>query len=402
MQRPLRTIVRALVALVVVGAAAWVLRPQPLRVDMAPTTRGALTSTVTAEGKVRVKDLFVVTAPVDGELARLTLKAGDVVPAAAVVAQLRPVASRPLDPRSRSEADAAVIAARADVQRAEAAVQEAIAALAHAESVSQTSTRLAGQGVIASKDAEHSGHEVEIRRQAQRVTESALAQARAALARAEAAASVGTSNRSPAATTVRSPVAGRVLRVVRESSGPVRAGEPLLEIGNVGALEIAADFLTTDAVAIAPGAAATILDWGGPAPLAARVRYVEPGGFTKVSALGLEEQRVPVVLDLTEPPPVVFGNEFHVKAAVAVWSGVNVLTAPSTALFRNGNAWAVFVVRNGRAKLTPVTVGRADATRTVVERGLTDGDVVITQPADSIVDGTRVSRLPSSILTTDQ
>ena len=394
MQRPVKTAIRTAVALAVVGAAAWVLRPQPVLVDMATTTRGTLTSTVTAEGKVRVKNRFVVAVPVDGELERLTLKAGDVVSALAVVARLRPAASRPLDPRSRSEADAAVVVARADVQRAEAAVQEAIAALAHAESVSQTSVRLAGQGVIAPKDAEHSEHEVEIRRQTQRVSESALAQARASLVRAEAAASSGTANGASAVTTVRSPVAGRVLRVVRESGGPVRAGEPLLEIGNVGALEIAADFLTTDAVAMTPGAAATIIDWGGPAALAARVRQVEPGGFTKVSALGLEEQRVPVVLDLVEPPPVVFGNDFHVKAAVVVWNATNVLTVPSTALFRNGDAWAVFVVPDGRAKLRPVTVGRTDGTRTVVERGLTDGDVVITQPADSVTNGTRVSPLP--------
>lgn len=394
MKRPFRTIVRIAVAFAILGGAAWLLRPHPVPSETATAARGTLTSTVIAEGKVRVRNRFVVAAPVDGELERLTLKAGDMVSAMAVVAQLRPVASRPLDPRSRSEADAAVVVARADVQRAEAAVQEAIAALAHADSVSQTSARLAGQGVIATKDAEHSGHEVEIRRQAQRVSESALAQARAALVRAEAAASAGTANRASAATTVRSPVAGRVLRVVRESGGPVRAGEPLLEIGNVGALEIAADFLTTDAVAIEPGAAAAIIDWGGPTPLAARVRQVEPGGFTKVSALGLEEQRVPVVLDLIEPPPVVFGNDFHVKAAVVVWNGTNVLTVPSTALFRNGDAWAVFVVRDGRAKLTPLAVGRTDGTRTVVERGLTAGDVVITQPADSIADGTRVAPVP--------
>ena len=394
MKRPFRTIVRIVVALAILGGAAWLLRPHPVLIETATATRGTLTSTVTAEGKVRVKNRFVVAAPVDGELERLTLKAGDAVPAMGVVAELRPAASRPLDPRTRSEADAAVLVARTEVQRADAAVQEAIAALAHAESVSQTSVRLASQGVIAPKDAEHSGHEVEIRRQAQRVSESALAQARAALVRADAAASPGTANRASTATTVRSPVAGRVLRVVRESGGPVRAGEPLLEIANVGALEIAADFLTTDAVAIEPGAAATIIDWGGPVPLAARVRQVEPGGFTKVSALGLEEQRVPVLLDLIEAPPVVFGNDFHVKAAVVVWSGTNVLTVPSTALFRNGEAWALFVVRNGRATLTPVTVGRTDGTRTVVERGLTDGDVVITQPADSVADGTRISPLP--------
>ena len=395
MKRPTRSLIRAAAAIAVLGGVAWLMRPQPVLVDTATAVRSPLTATVTAEGKIRVKNLFVVAAPVDGELDRIALRAGDTVSVSRVIAQLRPTASRPLDARSRAEADAAVVVARAAVQRAEAAEQEAVAALAHAESASDSSVRLAKEGVVAAKEAEHSGHEVEIRRQALRVSQSAIAQARAELVRAEAAASSGNTDTARASTSVRSPVAGRVLRVVRESGGPVRAGEPLLEIGNVGTLEVAADFLTTDAVAIQPGAPATIVDWGGAAPLAARVRQVEPGAFTKVSALGLEEQRVPVVLDLIEAPPVVFGNDFHVKVAAVVWHGDSVLTIPATALFRNKDAWAVFVVRDGRARLTPVTIGRTDGTRTAIEEGLTAGDVVITQPADSIVDGTRVSKLPN-------
>ena len=393
MKRPSSSLIRLAAAIAVVGGIAWLLRPQPLLVETSPASRGTLTATVTAEGKIRVRSLFVVSAPVDGELQRIALKAGDVVSPSTVIAQLRPAASRPLDPRSRAEADAAVVVGRAAVQRAEAAEQEAAAALAHAESTAATSTRLVNEGVVASKDAEHSGHEVEIRRQALRVSQSAVAQARAELVRLEAAAWAGRPEGAGSSTAVRSPLAGRVLRVVRESGGPVHAGEPLLEIGDVGALEIAADFLTTDAVSIQPGAAATSVDWGGSAPLAARVRQVEPGAFTKVSALGLEEQRVPVVLDLIEPPPVILGNGFHVKVAVNVWHGDSVLTVPATALFRNKDAWAIFVMRNGRASLAPVVVGKTDGVRTVVEQGLTDGEVVITQPADAIVDGTRVKSL---------
>lgn len=395
MTRPLRSFIRLAAAVAVVGGIAWVTRPHPIVTETSSVTRGALTVTVTAEGKIRVKNLFVVTAPVDGELARIALKAGDTVAASTVIAQLRPAASRPLDPRSRAEADAAVVVARAAVQRAEAAEQEAVAALAHAESASDASVRLAKEGVVASKDAEHSGHEVEIRRQTLRVSQSAIAQARAELVRAQAVASAGTAAGPLESTSVRSPVAGRILRVVRESGGPVRAGEPLLEIGNVGALEVAADFLTTDAVSIRPGAAATIVDWGGATPLAARVRQIEPGAFTKVSALGLEEQRVPVLLDLIEAPPVVFGNDFHVKVAAVVWNDGNVLTVPATALFRDKDDWALFVVRDGRAHLTPVATGRTDGVRTVVEKGVTDGEMVITQPSDSIVDGTRVTGLPT-------
>ncbi len=393
MKRPVRSIVAIVGAIAMVGAIAWVLRPHPVLVDTATVTRGVLTATVTAEGKTRVKDLFVVAAPVDGELERIVLKAGDLVAASTVVAQLRPVASRPLDARSRAEADAAVVAARAAVQRAEAVEQEAIAALTHAQSASETSARLANEGAVAPKDAEHAGHEVEVRRQAVQVSRSAVEQTRAELVRAQAAAGTSSNGDSRSTIAIRAPSSGRVLRVLRESAGPVAAGTPLLEIGNIGGLEIAADFLTTDAMAVRPGAAATIRDWGGSQPLAARVRQIDPGAFTKVSALGLEEQRVPIVLDLVSERPATLGNAFHVNVAIEVWRGTDVLTVPSTALFRVGDQWAVFVVRDGRAHLTPVVSGRADETRTVIEKGLNPGDDVVVQPSDTLSDGGRVQSL---------
>lgn len=393
MKRPGRSIIRIALAAVIIGGIAWVLRPHPILVDTATATRGSLVTTVTAEGKTRVKDLFVVAAPVDGELERIALKAGDIVSPLTVVAQLRPAASRPLDPRSRAEATAAVAAARAAVERAAAAEQEAVAALTHAESASQTSVRLAKEGVVAPKDAEHAGHEVEIRRQAVQVSRSAAEQSRAELARAEAAAATSAVSSSQTVTPIRAPGGGRVLRVLRESAGPVAAGTPLLEIGNTGGLEIVADFLTTDAMAVQPGAAAAIRDWGGNRVLAARVRQVDPGAFTKVSALGLEEQRVPIVLDLVEERPVTFGNAFHVNVDVEVWKGTNVLTIPSTALFRVGQDWAVFVIRNGRAHLAHVSVGRSDSTRTVIEQGLDAGDTIVVQPSDTLTDGVRVQLL---------
>jgi len=185
------------------------------------------------------------------------------------------------------------------------------------------------------------------------------------------------------------------LRVLRQSGGPVAAGMPLVELSNVAALEIVADFLTTDAVSVKPGAKATILDWGGSEALAARVRQVESGGFTKVSALGLEEQRVPIVLDLVTERPAALGNDFHVNVAVVVWSGRDVLTIPSTALFRVGESWAVFVVRDGRAHVQRVTVGKSDDTRTVIERDLQDGDEIVIQPSDALRDGGRVASLPT-------
>jgi len=396
MKRPIRLIVRIAIVLAIVGGIAWLLRPRAVTVETATATRGTLETTVNAEGKTRVKSLFVVAAPVDGELERIALKAGDIVSASAVIAQVRPAASRPLDSRSRAEAVAAVGAARAAVQRAEAAEQEAAAALVHAESASLTSARLAKEGVVASKEAEHAGHEREIRREAVQVSRAAVEQTRAELVRAEAAAGTSADAQSRGVTAVRSPTAGRVLRVIRESAGPVAAGTPLVEIGNTSGIEIVADFLTTDAVSVRPGAPATIRDWGGDETLIARVRQVDPGAFTKVSALGLEEQRVPIVLDLVSERPASLGHDFHVNVAIVVWRGDDVLTVPSTALFRVGERWAVFVLRDGRAHLTRVVVGRSDATRSVIEQGLNAGDQIVVQPSDALTDNVRVLALPRS------
>jgi HlyD family secretion protein len=303
------------------------------------------------------------------------------------------VAPRPLDARSRAEALAAVSAARAAIERAAAAEKEAVGALTHAESQLATARTLSRAGAAAPNDFEHAGHEVEIRRQSVEATRAALSVARAELVRAEAAAAEPTDRAGRAVTQVRSPASGRILRVLRQSAGPVAAGTPLAELGNVDVIEVVADFLTPDAMSVKPGARATIRDWGGLEPLAARVRQVDPGAFTKVSALGVEEQRVPIVIDLVGERPAAFGNDFHVSVAIVVWTGQDVLTVPSTALFRLGESWAAFVVRDGRALLRRVTVGRSDETRSVVEKGLDAGDEVVVQPSDALQNGSRVAVL---------
>jgi HlyD family secretion protein len=390
MTRPLAWTIRVGTAAVIIGGIAWALRPRPIVVETAQAERGTLEATVTAEGKTRVKNLFVVAAPVDGELERIPFKAGQVIDPSTVVARIWPVASRPLDARSRSEALAAVSVARAAVQRAEAALHEAEAALTHTQSTRDTAEILAKSGAGAPKDFEHAEHEVEIRRQAVKESQAAVETARAEVVRAEAAAAPSSTDTSRAVTLLQSPAPGQILRVVHESAGPVTAGTPLVEIGNTSAIEIAADFLTTDAMVVQSGARARIRDWGGPEPLAARVRHVEPGAFTKTSALGLEEQRVSIVLDLVGEQPATFGHDFHVNVDIVVWTGDHVLTIPSTALFRVGDSWAVFAVREGRAHLTKVSAGRSDATRTVVERGLNVGEQVVVQPSDALHDGSRV------------
>lgn len=395
MTRAVKWSVRAAIALALVGGIAWALRPRPIVVQTARATRGVLEATVTAEGKTRVKDLFVVAAPVDGELERIAPKAGDAVSSGMVIARVWPAAPRPLDARSRAEARAAVTAARAAIARAEAAERESAGALTHAESQLATARTLSAAGAAASKDFEHAGHEVEIRRQAVEEGRAALAVARAELVRAEAAAAAANDQSGRLVTPIRSPISGRILRVLQGSAGPVAAGTPLLEVGNVGNIEIVADFLTSDAMSVSPGARATIRDWGGSEPLVARVRQVEPGAFTKVSALGLEEQRVPIVLDLVGAQSPNFGHDFHVTAAIVIWKGEDVLTIPSTALFRAGEDWAVYIVRDGLAHLRRIRVGRSDETRTVIDSGLDAGEEVVIQPSDALGDGSRVAVSPS-------
>jgi HlyD family secretion protein len=379
-------------ALLALGAAAaWSLRPQPVPVTTARVERGTLAATVSGEGRTRVQDLYAISAPVDGELERVVVEPGDTVELNGVVADILPAASRPLDPRTRAQASAAVAGARAHLARAEAAEREARVAREHAESVFGRTQALARSGAVAPADAEHAGHEAEIRRRTAEAATAAVREARADLARALAALALELP-RTGQSIPVRAPAAGKILRVLRESAGPVGAGTPLVEVGDITRFELYADLLSSDAAAVRPGARATVTGWGGPRAIAARVRRVDPAAFTKVSSLGLEEQRVNVVLDLTEPPPPGLGHDYRVDVYIVVWEGRGVLRVPSTALFRADGRWAVFVLRDGRARETLVDAGPADGTWTVVNGGVREGEMVITQPADVIADGTRVAR----------
>ena len=389
MRRPLR-LLGATIAVALVAALIVALRSRSLVVEVGTVTRGPLTASVTAEGRMRVKDLYVVAAPVDGDLERIAHEPGDAVKAGTAVVRIWPMAPRPLDARSRAQAIAAVTAARATVARAEASEKEAAAALTHAESQLATARTLSREGAAASKDAEHAGHETQIRRDAVDAARATVQAARAELVRAEAFVDPGAVRSERPATVVFSPAAGRVLRVLRESAGPVLAGTPLVEIGSAEKIEVVADILTADAMTVQPSATAIIREWGGTEPISARVRRIDPAAFTKVSALGLEEQRVPVVLDLVGPPPRGLGHDFRVNVSIAVWQGQNVLQVPSTALFRSGDQWAVFAVREGRVRLTSVTPGRSDGAATMVSDGLAEGDVVVLQPSDLLSDGVRV------------
>lgn len=374
--------------LTVVAATGWTLRPQPIHVTTATVTRGALMATVNGEGRTRVRDLFVIAAPVDGQLERVVGKPGDAIAADDVVASIRPAASRPLDARTRAEASATATSAKAAVARADASEQEARVALEHADSQLETTRKLAESGSVAAEELTHRGHDAAIRGRALEAATAASVQARAELARAQAVLGAASDTSQPAL--VRSPAAGKILRVLRESAGPIAAGTPLLEVGDVSRLEVNADLLSSDAANVREGAAATVTGWGGSQLLGARVRRIDPAAFTKVSALGLEEQRVHVVLDLGGPPPAGLGHDYRVDVSAVVWQGQDVLRVPSTALFRSGEQWAVFRVVDLRARRSFVEVGPTDGTLTVVKNGLHEGDDVITQPSDAVEDGARV------------
>lgn len=368
----------------------WELQPAPVPVTLARVNKGPLSSSVTADGRTRIRNVYSIVSPVDGDVERIVLKAGNAVAEGMIVARLRPVASRPLDDRSRAEAVAAVSVAKSAVAQAEATQRESAAALTHAESELETARKLVSQDLAPRNNLEHAEHQVEIRRQAVEAAKAGAETARGQLERAEAlAASTDITSSSQPAILVRSPVRGRVLKVLHESGGPVVAGSPLVDIGNTSGIEVTTDLLTEDAMAINPGAKALVREWGGD-PLKATVRSIEPAAFTKVSALGLEEQRVRAVLDFTEAPPASLGHDFHVSVSIVVWQGDNVLTIPATSLFRSGNEWAVFTVRDERAQLRIVEPGKSDGSSTAINRGLTEGEEVITLPSDLLKDGSRV------------
>lgn len=375
--------------LTVAAATGWTLRPQPVHVTTATVTRGSLTSTVSGEGRTRVRDLFVIGAPVDGQLERVAVEPGDAIDLNDTVASIRPAASRLLDPRTRAEATAAAASVKASVVRSEASEAEARVALEHAESQLETTRRLSQSGAVPTEELTHRGHEAQMRRRALEAATAAVVQARAELARAQAVLGASSDTSQPIA--VRSPAVGRILRVLRESAGPVAAGTPLVEVGDLGQLEVHADLLSSDAAEVRPGAAATVKGWGGSQSLGARVRRVDPAAFTKISALGLEEQRVHVVLDLADAPPAGLGHDYRIDVSIVVWEASNVLRVASTALFRAGDRWAVFRVADARARLVLVEPAATDGTWTVATDGLHEGEKVITQPSDVIADGTRVS-----------
>jgi HlyD family secretion protein len=381
----------ALVALALAGALAWGLRPEPVGVETAAIGRGTLLITVDEDGRTRLKDRYVISAPLGGTLARITLRPGDSVRQGAVLARLVPLPAPMLDPRARTEAQARIAAARAGLSQARAAIARAEAAYGFARREADRQRALLRAGATAGQTLEQAELAERMRREelasAQfggRVAGAEVRVAEAALARLASA--------SAEELAVRAPVDGRVLRVLQESEGVISAGAPLLEIGDPNALEIVVDVLTTDAVGIRQGAPVRIERWGGDSVLTGHVIRVEPSAFTRVSAIGVEEQRVNVVIDLDRlDAGSLLGDGYRVEASILVWEGRDRILVPGGAVFRQGDGWAVYVSQGGRARLRGIRPGRRNGSEVEVHAGLRPGERAVLYPTDNVADGVRVA-----------
>ena len=397
---PKRLIVWSVAGALLVVALVLALRPQPVPVDLGSVVRGALEVTVDHEGVTRVRDRFVVSAPVQGRVLRIELEPGDPVAAGeTVLARFLPAAPVPLDARVRAESRARVKVAQAalDRARAERAGAQAERDLAYAEAGRVLA--LADSGIASRQERDLA----EATRQSRaRALDAADAAVQAALHDLEAANAAlvepavpppGGSRSLTGALALRAPVSGVVLRRLRESEAVVGAGEALLEVADPSGLEVIADYLSSDAVRITPGMPVRLEHWGGSDPLDGRVRRVEPAGFMKISALGVEEQRVWVVIDLTGPRDrwSALGDGYRVQTRVVVWRREDVVTVPTSALFRQGEGWAVFLVDAGVARTRPIEIGQRNQTAAEVVSGLAPGERVILHPPDTITDGVRVA-----------
>ncbi len=381
--------------LAVAGAVFLALREPPVPVDLASATEGPMMVTIYDEGEARVRDVFIVSAPLTGRLLRVDLEPGDPVARnKTVVARMVPAEPGFLDARSRAQAQAQEQALAAQVTSSLARIEQAQAEqkLADLDLGRMQSLKARGFASQATLDAARMRHDR---------AEAALLEARSAAASARyqlsaaRAALMGPSLADGGNTrgvAVTSPVSGTLLRVRQESEAMVASGTPLLEIGDPQAMEVVTDLLSTDAVGIAPGAAVEIDNWGGPRPLRGKVRNIEPSGFTKVSSLGVEEQRVNVHIDLVDPRATWerLGHGYRVVVRIERWGSPKVLRVPVSALFRQQNRWAVFTVSDGRARLTPVTIDHLNDEQAEVLKGLSAGDRVILHPGDKIVDGRRI------------
>lgn len=387
--------------LILLGLAAsvlliWAFRPQPVAVQVAQVTRSSFQQLIEEDGKTRVRERYVVSAPVAGKLQRIALKAGDEVKPGMPLGVIEPAAPALLDARTERELSARLGAAEASQARADASVARAQASLEKSRADLARSRALASRAFISPAQLEQAElaaqlaiRDLEVARHAARAAGFDTAAARAAVLLLHS----NGGNAQGWQWMLRAPVAGRVLRVMQENEGVVTIGTPLVEIGAPGDLEVVVDVLTTDAVQIVPGDAVRIQRWGRDEFLQGRVRRVEPSAFTKVSALGVEEQRVNVIIDLISPPQQwqALGDGYRVETGIIIFNAPDTLKVPVSALFRKDGQWQVFVISAGHARLRKVEISRQNASEAMVTSGLQPEEQVVVYPGDGLADGSRVT-----------
>jgi HlyD family secretion protein len=380
----------------IAAAFVYVLLPDPIPVDVGRVDRGPMLVSVDEEGETRIKDIYTVSAPLAGRLLRLPVEVGDIVVRDRTpVASILPVSPSFLDQRTRSELSAAAAATEATVGLAEAERARTQAELRFAESSLERAEKLAKSATISQTALEKAVLDYDTARAALKQSEANLELRRHELESARARLiepdALPDYDQPSCCIVLYAPVDGRVLKMIQESEAVIAAGTPIVEIGDPTNLEIVVDLLSSDAVRIKTGAAARVEGWGGP-PLKAKVRRIDPAGFTKVSALGIEEQRVTTVLDLLDPAEQwrALGHDFGVFLRIEEWADDAVLRVSLSALFRVGGDWAVFRISEGRAALTIVELGHRNDEYAEVLGGLDEGEPIILYPSDQVSDSVAV------------
>ena len=389
----IRRITLVIFAAAVVAAIVWTFLPSPIGVDLAEAVQGPFEATVDADGVTRVRDRYVIAAPLAGNLQRITLRAGDAVDPGMVIARLSPVDPPLLDARTKRTAEAQLGAARARLGQMSEALARAAKARDYATSELARTRQLADAGSAARAALDRAELEANAALRDHEAARFAVDVATYELELASATLSrFNNPRRASEIIEVRAPVHGRILRVLKDSEGPVALGTALVEVADPAALEVVVDVLTSDAVAITSGASASLEGWGGRSALTAHVRRVEPAAFTKVSALGIEEQRVNVILDIDAPHAdwAALGDAYRVRARIVTWQADDALQVPTSALFRDGERWAVYQIDGDRARLAHVEIGRRAGLRSQVTGGLVPGQRVVMHPGDAVDDGVAV------------
>lgn len=384
----------SVVAITLVLLLGWGFWPQPVLVEVKQVVRAPLTVAIEEEGRTRVIDRYVIAAPVSGVTCRVNLNVGDTVEQDQVLLSITPLDSQILDARSLAQARAKVEAAKSALRAAEERARAAAASAQLARNELQRLQPLMERNLI-SRDAYDKAVAADNTAAAnQRSANFNVEVARYELSAAESVIDYKTAEAPQTAERikVRSPITGRILKVDHKCAGPVTTGEPLMEVGDPSVLEVEVDVLSADAVKIKPGMEVLFERWGGDQPLQGRVRNVEPVGFTKTSALGVEEQRVLVISDFTSPAEQLqsLGDGYRVEARFILWHEDDVLQVPASSLFRYNNGWALFVVKDNRAQRQIVEVGQRNGLTAQIIDGVEQGEMVINHPNDDVDDGVSV------------